>query len=291
MPRASRRAAVVMTVASVALTMPVGTRAGDPVGDALIARFGACFEAQGGVLSEEDRAVLSSSSSDLAAAADVTVDGVSCVASAAPDVTPPGTEACVAAANALGCDAFGADLGRESESLAALPPPPPWAVSYVGALLGRTSECYAAEVGAPVTAEQRAQLEGFGTELASGIGVAASGDTCKVHEDQLASCTSWLAARACDALLADLGHMIGQGSEPSGAGGAPTPPAAPATTTADAVDVDTASDAEVDAKLAAAQSDRQSAASQLIGPCAALVDCSTDLDATLDADAPPDTEP
>lgn len=288
-PRASRCTAVALAVAGVALAMPAGTRAGDPVGDALVARFGACFEAQGGVLSEEDRAVLASASPDLAAAADITVDGVSCGAGVAPDVTSPGTEACIAAANALECDAFGADLGRESDSLAALPPPPPWAVSYVGALLGRTSECYAAEVGAPVSAEQRAQLEGFGTELASGIGVAASGDACKVHEDQLASCTSWLAARACDALLGDLDRMLGQSD--GSADGTVAPPPVMTTTTADGLDVETANEAEVDEKLAAAQSDRQSAASQLIGPCAALVDCSTDLDATLDAEAPPDTEP
>lgn len=280
-----KRLAPAAAIALAALAMPAGTRAGDPLGDALVAKFGACFEAQGGTLGDEDRAVLASASADLVAAADVTVNGVSCGAAPAPDVTPPSAEACVAAANALPCDDFGADVGHESASLAALPPPPPWAVSYVQALLGRTSDCYAAEVGSPVTAEQRVQLDGFGSELASGIGVAASGDACKVHDDQLASCTSWLAARACDALLGDLERMLGQGGEASGES------QAPATTTAEGIDVETASDAEVDAKLAAAQSDRQATASQLIGPCAALVDCSTDLDATLDAAAPPDTDP
>ncbi len=289
MTRLGRTCAAALAVA--ALGAPARTLAGDPLGDALVAKFGACFEAQGGALSDEDRAVLASASGDLVAAADVTVNGVSCGAAAAPDVTPPSAEACVAAANALPCDDFGAGIDHESASLAALPPPPPWAVTYVQALLGRTETCYAAEVGSPVTTDQRAQLDGFGNELASGIGVAASGGACKVHEDQLASCTSWLAARACDALLTDLDHMLGQGSESSAEGGTPAPSAAPTTTTADGVDVDTATDEELDAKLAAAQSDRQSAASQLIGPCAALVDCSTDLDAMLDAEAPPDTEP
>lgn len=280
-----KRLSLASTAAIAVLAVSVSARAEDPLGAALVAKFVACFEAQGGALGDDDRAVLDAASADLAAAADVSVNGVSCGAPAAPDVTPPSPEACASAVNALPCDDFGADLERESAALAALPPPPAWAVTYVQALLGRTSECYVAEVGSPVTAEQRAQLDGFGNELASGIGAAASGDACKVHEDQLASCTSWLTARACDALLTDLNHMLGQGGEASGESPAPAP------TTADGVDVETASEAEVDAKLAAAQSDRQSAAGQLIGPCAALVDCSTDLDATLDAEAPPDTDP
>ncbi|MFN7950128.1 MAG: hypothetical protein U0610_00230 [bacterium] len=255
--------------------------AGDPLGDALVTKFASCFEAQGGTLTEDDRAVLAASSSDLARVASTAVDGVPCSGELPQGSAPPSVEACVAAVEALSCDGFAGDLTKANASLSALPPPPEWATAYAQALMGRTLDCYAAEAGSAPTPDQRAQLDGFGAELASGVGAATSGGACTIHTDALATCTEWLRGRACDALLGDLATLLGQGSSEG--------PTAASTTSADGIDVESADEAALDQRLAAAQAERQATSSQLIGPCAALIDCSTDLDATLDAQPAPET--
>ncbi len=251
--------------------------AGDPLGDALVAKFATCFEARGGTLTDDDRAVLAASGADLSQAAGISVNGVPCVGELPEGAQRPSAEACAAAVDAISCEAFAGDLTEANANLAALPPAPEWATAYVHALLGRTLDCYSAETGTAATPEERAQLDGYGAELASGIGVASSGGACTVHTDALTACTQWLGSRPCDALLADLNGMLGQTT------GATSEAPAATTTSADGVDVETADEAALDQRLADAQADRQSTASQLLGPCAALVDCSSDLDATLDA--------
>ncbi len=272
-----RRARAWVFAATIGWALAPVASAGDPLGDALVAKFATCFETQGGTLTDDDRAVLAASGADLSQAAGITVNGVPCAGELPEGAERPSAAACAAAVDALECDGFAGDLTDANANLAALPPAPEWATAYAHALLGRTLDCYSAETGTAATPEERAQLDGYGTELASGIGAASNGGACTVHTDALTACTQWLGSRSCDALLADLNGMLGQTTAATNDVPATT------TTSADGIDVETADEGALDQRLADAQADRQSTVSQLLGPCAALVDCSSDLDATLDA--------
>ena len=72
--------------------------AGDPLGDALVAKFATCFETQGGTLTDDDRAVLAASGADLSQAAGITVNGVPCAGELPEGAERPSAAACAASA-------------------------------------------------------------------------------------------------------------------------------------------------------------------------------------------------
>lgn len=112
--------------------------------------------------------------------------------------------ACAERIAALSCDALAEKLSAGADPVIPPPATPPadWALAWSRAIAGKVMGCYAAEVGTPLEAAQRAQVDALGHTLAGALTAATA--RCRVDEDALAACRASIEARSCGAVAASL---------------------------------------------------------------------------------------
>ncbi|MFO0605665.1 MAG: hypothetical protein U0324_20960 [Polyangiales bacterium] len=160
---------------------------------ATVDRFGECYAAEGHPLSEVDRLLLREALSPLARVVTASLAEGQCA--------DGGDDArCAAAVRKIPCGTF-ANLLRAPDAASA----PAWAQGYARTLTDRIARCYAAETGAPLSAEDARAVDGLRGAVAGSLASRAGDEGCAVDENQLPACAFSLQSAPCDALAQKLG--------------------------------------------------------------------------------------
>ena len=198
------------------------------LGRALGDRFVACAAAEGGALSEADRALVGESVAPLATAVARSLGADACA----------GTDAearCVSVVRAADCDSLARALLDAPGAMSGAATPS-WATSYARTLVDRITSCLAAERDAGPSDEEVEALSGLRRSLASTFGLLVASGRCRIDENALPACVASAAAVSCEPLgehlegdpaglasgvTPECGQFLRCGDDDGGAGEAP----------------------------------------------------------------------
>ncbi len=179
-----------------AVSTPVPADEADTASQA-VERFLSCYEAEGGVVDDEVRALVESLGPDLAAGAEGSGEGSLLLAGDCDDLAEAWTP--VVTPDAVS---------------------PDWARLIADAAADRTLACFSELEGRPPTDDETAALGAYRTTMAQGLASVAHAMGGEVNAEAAGPCAESMAAISCDALAQGLsagGELsLGGGSEACG---------------------------------------------------------------------------
>lgn len=164
------------------------------LGDALSARFAACYAAEGAALSPADLTVVRNALMPRAVAVAQTAGGADCAATS-------NQAACVDALTNATCERLARILG---DAPGARSSAPSWAAGYARVLAQRVAACYVAESDGGSLDEARETLTRFERETADALGALSERQGCHADQDFLPACSTSVMALSCG----DLGSRL-----------------------------------------------------------------------------------
>lgn len=194
-----RTALLCLTLATMGLRGEAQERAEPPsnetvLGDALGARFAACYTAEVGPPSPADLTVLRNALAPRAVSVAQTAGGADCAATS-------NQAACVDALTNVACERLARILG---DAPGARTSAPSWAAGYARVLGQRIAACYVAESDGGSLDEARETLTRFERETADALGALSEREGCHADQDFLPACSTAVMALSCG----DLGSRL-----------------------------------------------------------------------------------